>query len=252
MKTTSRIEGKDTFEGLCKELGKRVRGSGVENALLCYRAYQAYLGEHPKTAHGKARGNGQREVGFRHAAAKASGVCASTIDALLQVGKAMRGLPKTAQEALASSSLQDSILMLRKLSTKKHEEDRESLIIAFAKQEKKSGRKEAMLQLKKTLGLRSTQKPKVASVTDAADGKIEPDGAVKPKTHKLSVGEHFDVRVGRQVFRVQVKKLGDGGAGAALCNESRPHRARRGDLPEVGTCRCSKELLSTPQCGVVP
>jgi hypothetical protein len=44
-----------TFQSLCKELGQKVRTSETENALLCYRAYQAYLKEYPDTGRGKGK-----------------------------------------------------------------------------------------------------------------------------------------------------------------------------------------------------
>jgi len=89
----------ETFESLCLTLGRYC--SEAERGLLCYRAHQAYLKDHPETAQGKApKGKARpasfdRDPSFREAAAKLAEVSRATIDALLHVGKALVGLPAT-------------------------------------------------------------------------------------------------------------------------------------------------------------
>ncbi len=186
----------ETFLALCKELGNRI--SSTENALLCYRAYQAYLLEYPDTGHGKAKGKLDRDPSFRKAAAAASGVAAATIDALLQVGRALLPLNKKAKTALASSSLSNSMRVLRKLATKEHDKDRASLITEFAKQEK-TDPKSAMSSLKNKLGMAPVLK-----------ANVEARMVIKPESHYFLPGEHLDVKVGRYLFRVEVGEMASG------------------------------------------
>src|ERR1700683_6485 len=121
----------ETFESLCKELGKYC--SEAERGLLCYRAYQAYVKEHPTTAQGRASKRAaslDRDPSFREEAAKLSGVKPSTIDALLQVGKAMATLPKRATTAANSLPLR----CLRKLATREYDKRRAGIIEKFGGQ----------------------------------------------------------------------------------------------------------------------
>lgn len=197
----------ESFTSLCKQLGQAIRGSATQNALLCYRAQRAYVDEYPETGQGKARtkAKSDRVPSFREAAAKESGVCASTIDALLQVGKAIHGLPKTVQHALVSSSLGNEVRVLRKLATSKFEKKRATLILAFIQKEK-TDRNAAMRILKKTLQLTAASKSQNKSPT--TDGK--PKMVFKPETQQLSPGEFFDVAVEGYVFRMAVGRIVDG------------------------------------------
>src|ERR1019366_388948 len=87
-----------SFEELCKELGKRI--SSTENALLCWKAYQAYQVEEqvgmPEGAKLSLRTRAKLvvsdEKSFRKKVAKLSGVVPATIDALLQIGKSLEKL----------------------------------------------------------------------------------------------------------------------------------------------------------------
>ncbi len=186
-------EPKETFLELCQELGKRI--SSTENALLCYRAYRAYLREHPNTAHGKARAKLGREPSFRKAASKASGVAPATIDALLQVGKAIDPLSKEVKAALANSSLSRSMRVLRKLATKEHNGDRAELITEFAKQEQ-TNPKSAKTSLKNKLGM-------AGGVKESVEARV----VAKPESHFILPGEHLDLKVGRYLVRVEVGEM---------------------------------------------
>lgn len=191
-------EEEETFEDLCKELGKRV--NSTENALLCYRAYQAYVAEHPSTAHGKAN-NLDRDPSipsFRKAAAGASGVAPATIDALLQVGKAIAPLPKMTKAALVGSSLSNSMRMLRKLATKEHDGTRADLITAFAQQEK-TDPKSALASLKGKLGM-------APAMTEHVKARM----VTPPESHYFLPGDHLDMKVGQYLFRVEVGELASG------------------------------------------
>lgn len=188
----------ETFADLCKELGHRT--NSTENALLCYRAHQAYLVEHPDTARGKANKTDRdpKSIAFRTAAAEVSGVAPATIDALLQVGKAIDPLPSKTKAALVSSSLGNSMRLLRKLATKKYDKDRASLIVEFVGKEK-IDTKSAMSNLKNKLGLRSAQRE-----------NVEAKMAIRPESHFFLPGEHLDVKVGRYLFRVEVGEIASG------------------------------------------
>jgi hypothetical protein len=200
---TNTIETKqeDTFTALCKELGRRVTASGTENALLCFRAYQAYLLEHPETAHGKGKGKLDRAPSFRKAAAEVSGVAPATIDALLQVGKAIAPLPEEAKAALVGSSLVNSMRVLRKLATKEHASDRTDLITTFADQDK-ADPQSAMLVLKSKLGL--STRPK--ATTDGVKARM----VIQPESHWLAPGARINITVGHIVFSVEVCELEPG------------------------------------------
>ncbi len=199
MKTTPKSE---TFIELCKELGERIRASFTENALLCYRAFQAYLVEHPDTAHGKGKG-----PSFRVAAAKESGVCESTIDALLQVGKAIQKLPKGVQRALVSSSLQNSMRVLRKLAIKKHEKNRADWITTFAKKER-SDPEAAMDNLKKKLGLHSAPEKKAGA--KVAKENQEARIVIQPVTETFAPGGVLEVVADGYIFQVVVGEIVNG------------------------------------------
>ncbi len=196
--STTEPKQEDTFTELCKELGRRVTASGTENALLCFRAYQAYLLEHPETAHGKGKGKLDRAPSFRKAAAEASGVAPATIDALLQVGKAIAPLPEEAKAALVGSSVVNSMRVLRKLSTDEHDQDRAQLITEFAREDKVD-RKSAMQNLKSKLGLSAPPKE-----------DVEARFIHEPESRDCAPGEHFDIKVQGITFRVEVGETVEG------------------------------------------
>jgi hypothetical protein len=181
----------ETFSELCKELGRRI--SSTENALLCYRAYQAYLREKPDTAHGKGNklDRDTSSPAFYKAAAKASGVAPATISALLQVGKAIAPLPERVKTALAGSSLGNSMRMLRKLAKKDHEKDRAELITKFAREEKADS-KSARKSLMQTLGMAPKER-------ESHEGE-----EVDRKSAELAEGEHLELTFGHYLVRVVV------------------------------------------------
>jgi hypothetical protein len=199
--TTATNSTPETFDSLCKELGKRIHS--MDNALLCHRAYVAYNAEHPNSTQGKSNKSDRdaTEVSFRKAAAKASGVSASTIDALLQVGKAIASLSDEVKATLSSCSLGNWTRGLRKLATKKFDDKRAEIITDFAKEEA-SDPQTARANLEKTLGM----------VAEGQDGSTastvqKPAPAANPieeTRHQLGEGGHFDVLFGKEVVRVIV------------------------------------------------
>lgn len=181
----------ETFTDLCKQLGSRI--SSTENALLCHRAYEVYLRQNPDTAHGKGN-KSDRDQGiksFRRAAAEASGVAAATIDALLQVGKAITPLPEQTKDVLTSCSLGNFMRGLRKLATDKFDGQREQIISDFAKQEAVD-RKSARKNLMKTLGMVNESREE----TRARE--------VGSKSSELAEGEFLEIPFNGYLVRVEI------------------------------------------------
>lgn len=106
-----------TFSALCKELGSRT--NATENALLCHSAYTAFRAERKA---GDTKADSVRS--FRKEAAREAGLSPSTIDALLQIGKAIAPLPAETQLALKGSPLGNMTRLLRKLARDEHDENR--------------------------------------------------------------------------------------------------------------------------------
>lgn len=198
MEKTRKTNTKQSFLALCKELGQRI--NSTENALLCYRAYQAYLAEHPDTGRGKAR-KMDRDAScpaFAKKAAEVSGVSRSTINALLQVGRAVQPLSPTIKRTLTSCSLGNWMNGLRKLATKEFDTKRVDVITTFAKQEK-ADPKSAKANLKKKLGMIPNRREGVVAKM-----------VREPESHYCLPGEHLDVKVGGYLFRVQVDEIAGG------------------------------------------
>jgi hypothetical protein len=195
---TQKDDKRVDFIGLCKELGRRI--NGANNALLCWRAYQAYLREHPDSARGKGNklDRDPSSQAFRRAAAEASGLSAATVDALLQVGKSLAPLPPRAKKALMGCSLTHSMRMLRKLATKAHDQDRAAMIREFAEQEKADPRS-ARIRLQSRLGM-------IPSFRQSVEAKM----LVAPESHDLAQGEYLDMLVGRYLVHIEVGEFTGG------------------------------------------
>lgn len=220
--SASGISEQETFTRLCRDLGRRI--NGFENALICVRAYRAYVKLHPDTAHGKGNKSdrAQEVASFRKAAAEASGVSSATIDALLQVGKAFEPLSEDLKEALRTSSL--GMRMLRKLAPKKFNDIREARIKTFLEEEKTDAEMaranlEAALESgakEETAGKRTSKVNTKANDTKskslaptAANTETEADDIIET-TYELVTGGHVEMRVGDHLVRLQVNVGTDG------------------------------------------
>lgn len=205
---TVSIDHQEIFDTSCKKLGERL--NGVENALLCHAAYVAYNTMHPETTQGKGNSS-DRDASipaFRVAAAEKSGVAVSTIDALLQVGKAMGPLPEEVKDALKSSHLGSWTTGLRKLATSKFDKTRASIITKFAEEEKVDA-EEALKNLKTTLGIKekSQEDDKVQVAAKAAPPKQAEKTTGKPNqsSQQPPANDTFDMQVGPFHVRIMVK-----------------------------------------------
>lgn len=198
----------ETFLSLCKELGKRI--NSMDNALLCYRAYVAYNAEHPETMQGKGNSS-DRDASipaFRNAAAKASGVAVGTIDALLQVGKAIGPLSDDVKDVLASCSLGNWTTGLRKLATSKFDEKRADIITTFAKEEKDDA-EVALKNLKKTLGIKEKNqeenKVSVAGKAATPNQQAEKTTGEAEEPEPPAADDSFEMKVGPFHVRIVVR-----------------------------------------------
>jgi hypothetical protein len=188
---------KETFESLCEQLGERVRKSAVENAMLCHRAYRAFLIIHPETGQGKAPKDGSSSVPkFSALAAKHSGLSISAIDALKRIGAVMSELPAKDRARLAASSIANSTNLLRRIAEHKNNDKRAKVLEHFltsdenARETGASGAN-ARDKLEKALGLK-------------AQGRT---GTVEKKNTKTTYSdvlkaEHREFKVGRTLVRI--------------------------------------------------
>lgn len=198
----------ETFTDLCKELGKRI--NSMDNALLCYRAYLAYNTEHPETVQGKGN-KSDRDASipaFRNAAANASGVAVGTIDALLQVGKAIGPLPDDVKDVLKSCSLGNWTTGLRKLATSKFDDNRADIITTFANEEKDDA-EVALKNLKKKLGIKEKSEEQNVSVAAKAAAPTKPaektTGEAEVPAQQPAADDSFEMQLGPFSVRIMVK-----------------------------------------------
>lgn len=206
---TASINHQEIFDTSCKKLGERL--NSVENALLCYAAYVAYNTMHPATTQGKGNSSDRDATipAFRNAAAEKSGVAVSTIDALLQVGKAMGPLPEEVKQALKSSHLGSWTTGLRKLATSKFDKTRAEIITKFAKEEK-VGLEPALKNLKETLGIKEKSHEddkvqiavKVAAPTKQAEKST---GKANESSQQPAANDSFEMQVGPFLVQIVVK-----------------------------------------------
>jgi hypothetical protein len=205
---TASTNHQEIFDTSCKKLGERL--NSVENALLCYAAYVAYNTMHPETMQGKGNSS-DRDASipaFRNAAAEKSGVAVSTIDALLQVGRAMGPLPEEVKDALKSSHLGSWTTGLRKLATSKFDKTRASIITKFAEAEKVDA-EEALKSLKETLGIKEKSQGddtvQVAAKVAPTKQAEKSTGKPNESSQQPAANDSFDMQVGPFHVRIMVK-----------------------------------------------
>lgn len=212
------------FTNLCLELGERI--NSAENAMLCHRAYLAYLDEYPDTARGKGNKSDRDPtcMAFRNKAAEISGVAAATIDALLQVGKALAPLSDDLKTALPSSSL--SMRTLRKLATKRFDATREDLIRTFLEDKiddsdlARTKLEAAVAPQEEGLAPRGSKEP-----TDLKRGK-QPSMSFEG-TYEVKSGEPFEMRFGKYAVRVTIDSQPDGRMHVRTTNCHHQHGATK-------------------------